>query len=334
LVTDNVPDGPYILIGTEDLRDYMISVRDPPTIEWRPVLSATDVPEVADSAERTPLPEDKDESTDASAAAKRIAKLEAALARSAQAEKEAKENLAKTKEKQERIEEELAEAQEKNRALKEELERTKQMKSSEQGRRVEVAEARTSSWQEQLGTSRVEPVDVSNTSEHIGKDDTSFSEEEKKFGGEHQQARQQLPLEPEPETCPRIWLLNQEPKQDSQQHSIATSEIVVQDPRCMPEGKANFVQQELDRLLTLGIIRPSSSPWISPTRKIPKRNEKSLIYQDCAKSNEPAIRDNYLAPEFNEYYYQVPGFHCSRLPALGVEIYNPMIKDSPTAKGR
>jgi hypothetical protein len=54
-----------------------------------------------------------------------------------------------------------------------------------------------------------------------------------------------------------------------------------------------------------------------------------MIYQDCAKSNEPAIRDNYLAPEFNEYYYQVPGFHCSRPPALGVEIYNPMIKDSP-----
>ena len=55
-------------------------------------------------------------------------------------------------------------------------------------------------------------------------------------------------------------------------HSISTSGCPIRQPiRRQPESLKRNVNEEVEKMLSKGVIRPSSSPWSSPVVMVKKR---------------------------------------------------------------
>ena len=56
-------------------------------------------------------------------------------------------------------------------------------------------------------------------------------------------------------------------------HSISTSGCPIRQPICrQPESLKRNVNEEVEKMLSKGVIRPSSSPWSSPVVMVKKKN--------------------------------------------------------------
>ena len=70
--------------------------------------------------------------------------------------------------------------------------------------------------------------------------------------------------------------------------------------RLSPE-KSKFLKEELDRLLTLGIIAESDSPWASPVILVPKDDSKTWrLCTDFRKANSLCVADPFPLPRIEE----------------------------------
>jgi hypothetical protein len=70
-----------------------------------------------------------------------------------------------------------------------------------------------------------------------------------------------------------------------------------QKTRPLSPDKREFVKQEVDRLLSLGIIRESHSPWASPLRITLKSNGKYRMCVDFRALNDVTVRDAHPIPD-------------------------------------
>ena len=62
----------------------------------------------------------------------------------------------------------------------------------------------------------------------------------------------------------------------------------------------NIIQQEIDKMLRQGIIRPSISPWSSPVVLVKKKNGETRFCVNYRKLNQITKKDNYPLPRIDE----------------------------------
>lgn len=71
--------------------------------------------------------------------------------------------------------------------------------------------------------------------------------------------------------------------------------------------KRRIVEDEIEKLLKAGIIRPSQSPWGSPITLVPKKSGETRFCIDYRKVNSITIRDAYPIPLIQEIFDSLGG---------------------------
>ena len=85
-------------------------------------------------------------------------------------------------------------------------------------------------------------------------------------------------------------------------HKIDTGDHppIKQQPRRLPLAKREAVEAEIKRMLTQGIIEPSSSSWSSPIVLVEKKDKSIRFCCDYRLLNSVTVRDVYPIPKIDE----------------------------------
>ena len=86
------------------------------------------------------------------------------------------------------------------------------------------------------------------------------------------------------------------------QHSINTKDAVPvrQPPRRLPLGKRAIEKEEINKMLTRGIIEPSNSAWASPVVLVTKKDGTPRFCIDYRKLNDLTVKDAYPLPRVDD----------------------------------
>lgn len=81
-------------------------------------------------------------------------------------------------------------------------------------------------------------------------------------------------------------------------HQIITSDFI---PVCkraypVPVNKQNFIDEEVQAILSKGIIRPSTSPWAAPVVLVPKKDGGMRFCVDYRALNAKTPLDGFPMP--------------------------------------
>jgi hypothetical protein len=92
-------------------------------------------------------------------------------------------------------------------------------------------------------------------------------------------------------------------------HRIDTGDArpVTQRPYKLSYAQAVWLKGELGRLLKLGVIRPSSSPWMSPVVIVPKPDGSWRLCVDMRRLNKCTLPDPYPLPTVEEMHAAMGG---------------------------
>ena len=82
---------------------------------------------------------------------------------------------------------------------------------------------------------------------------------------------------------------------------------VHQRPYPMPHRKRAAADEEIDKMLKLGVIRPSSSPYASPILLVPKKDGTIRFCIDYRKLNAVTIKDRWPLPRIQDIFDQLGG---------------------------
>ncbi len=77
---------------------------------------------------------------------------------------------------------------------------------------------------------------------------------------------------------------------------------IKQRPYRQPLLKRHIVDQEVDKMLEAGVIRPSTSPWASPITLVPKKDGTPRFYVDFRKINARTRKNSYPLPNIQEIF--------------------------------
>ena len=86
------------------------------------------------------------------------------------------------------------------------------------------------------------------------------------------------------------------------QHEVRVmdSEPIRQQPYRVPVSRKERVKKEIDKMLEMGIIQPSTSPWASPIVLVEKKDGDIRFCVDYRKLNEVSKFDAYPMPRVEE----------------------------------
>ena len=75
----------------------------------------------------------------------------------------------------------------------------------------------------------------------------------------------------------------------------------------LPLLKRKIVEEELDKMLAAGVIRPSQSPWASPITLVAKRDGSTRFCVDFRKVNASTVKDAYPLPMIQDIFDTMQG---------------------------
>lgn len=121
-----------------------------------------------------------------------------------------------------------------------------------------------------------------------------------------------------------------EPTDDKVNHHIDTGSAkpTFCKTRQLPPKKYDAAKQEFQRLLSEGIVRPSTSPWSSPIHLVPKNKpDEFRICGDYRTLNSVTVPDRYPIPHINSFNNKLYGKHVySKIDLIGAYNQIPMNK--------
>lgn len=99
---------------------------------------------------------------------------------------------------------------------------------------------------------------------------------------------------------------------DIPRHSVAhhietTGSPVFARPRPLPPNKYNLVKKEFQRMIEMGICRPSKSAWATPLHVVMKKNGEIRPCGDYRRLNAITIPDRYPIPRIQDCVYLLAG---------------------------
>ena len=87
---------------------------------------------------------------------------------------------------------------------------------------------------------------------------------------------------------------------DKHSMTMASQQRVKMGPGRLPLAKRKALKCELDRLLSLGVIEPSSNSWASPVVLVTKKDGSLRLCVDYRKVNDLLIKDSYPLPRIDD----------------------------------
>jgi hypothetical protein len=99
---------------------------------------------------------------------------------------------------------------------------------------------------------------------------------------------------------------------DLVQHKINTGTAlpIRQHIRRLPFGKRETEKEEVNKMLTMGVIEPSSSPWSSPVVLVKKKDGSTRFCVDYRKLNDVTVKDAYPLPLISDCLDALTGSKC------------------------
>ena len=99
---------------------------------------------------------------------------------------------------------------------------------------------------------------------------------------------------------------------DLVQHKINTGTAlpIRQHIRRLPFGKREIGIKEVNKMLTMGVIEPSSSLWSSPVVLVKKKDEYTRCCVDYRKLNDVTVKDAYPLHLISDYLDALTGSKC------------------------
>ena len=88
-------------------------------------------------------------------------------------------------------------------------------------------------------------------------------------------------------------------------HIITSGPPVFSKPRPLPPDKYQIAKTEFDHLLSLGIVRPSSSPWASPLHMVKKSDGSWRPCGDYRRLNAVTVPDRYAIPNIETIHHKL-----------------------------
>jgi len=88
---------------------------------------------------------------------------------------------------------------------------------------------------------------------------------------------------------------------------ITTGEPIHQRAYRSPLSKRTAIDGEIDKLLAMGIIRESASPWASPVLLVPKKDGELRFCIDYRRVNEVTVKNRYPLPFIQDIFDQLGG---------------------------
>ena len=78
-------------------------------------------------------------------------------------------------------------------------------------------------------------------------------------------------------------------------------------PYRLPLLKRKIVENEIEKMLKQGVIRPSQSPWSSPITLVPKKCGEWRLCIDYRKLNAVTVKDSYPIPNIQDLLDSLQG---------------------------
>lgn len=103
----------------------------------------------------------------------------------------------------------------------------------------------------------------------------------------------------------RPMSLKQPPKHDVVHHIETTGPPLFARPRPLPPDKYKAAKEEFDRMLEMGICKPSKSPWASPLHVVKKKDGRLRVCGDYRRLNAVTQPDRYPVPHIQDFTYQL-----------------------------
>ena len=90
-------------------------------------------------------------------------------------------------------------------------------------------------------------------------------------------------------------------------HIVTDGRPVFGRPRRLSPEKLAAAKREFDKLLDMGIIRPSASTWASPLHMVPKANDEWRPCGDYRRLNDITTADRYPIPHIQDFASNLAG---------------------------
>lgn len=103
----------------------------------------------------------------------------------------------------------------------------------------------------------------------------------------------------------RPMSLKQPAKHEVVHHIETTGPPLFARPRPLPPEKYKAAKAEFDRMVELGICRPSKSPWASPLHVVKKKDGGLRVCGDYRRLNAVTQPDRYPIPRIQDFTYQL-----------------------------
>lgn len=78
-------------------------------------------------------------------------------------------------------------------------------------------------------------------------------------------------------------------------------------PRRLDPRRLNIVKQEFGKLMRLGIVRPSCSPWASPIHMVQRKNGGIRLCGDHCELNKQTVAGRYSLPHIHGFTNSIKG---------------------------
>ncbi|CAG9138302.1 unnamed protein product [Plutella xylostella] len=94
-------------------------------------------------------------------------------------------------------------------------------------------------------------------------------------------------------------------KHDVIHHIETTGPPVYAKPRPLPPDKYKVAKEEFERMIEMGICKPSKSPWASPLHIVKKKDGGLRVCGDYRRLNSVTLPDRYPIPRIQDFTYQL-----------------------------
>lgn len=96
-------------------------------------------------------------------------------------------------------------------------------------------------------------------------------------------------------------------KHDVTHHIETTGPPIYSRARPLPPDRYKAAKLEFERMIDMGICKPSNSPWASPLHVVKKKDGSLRVCGDYRRLNAVTVPDRYPIPRIQDFTYQLHG---------------------------